>query len=106
MGYNNCIPAWMLDEIIKEQKAQRKKWRDMGLTLRARIITGDAEYVKELTLDHMRTKNYKLTTETMAQLESEQYILSQSFVRVKPAGSTVHAPGCACGFCRMGDTKA
>lgn len=83
MGYANCIPAWMLNEIIAEQKAERKKWDDMGLKLTARIITGSAEYVKELKLEQMRTTLPKLTCETMAQLKSEQYILQKGFTRVR-----------------------
>jgi len=79
MGYANCIPAWMLEEIIKEQAARKKKWGDMGLKLTARIITGSAEYFKELNLQQMRTGINKICCETLNQLDSEQYILSRGF---------------------------
>lgn len=83
MGYANCIPAWLLNEIVEKQKAERKRWDAMKLKLSARIITGDAEYTKELKLEQMRTTLPKLTCETMAQLGSEQYILQKGFTRIR-----------------------
>ena len=29
----------------------------------------------------------------------------EEFANFRKAGSTVHAPGCECGFCKFGDTK-
>jgi hypothetical protein len=81
-GYANCIPSWLLDEIVAKQAGERKRWKDMNLKLTARIITGAAEYTKELRLEQMRRPIYKLCCETMAQLESEQFIAQEGFRRV------------------------
>lgn len=82
MGYNNCIPGWMLEEILKEQAERARKQK--GIKLSARIITGNAEYVRDCPNEWRKTLP-KICCETMNQLESEQYILSKGFVRVNAA---------------------
>lgn len=52
------------------------------LQITARIITGDAEYTKVLNNNFMRLPIWKICTETMKQLESEQYIFQQGFKRI------------------------
>lgn len=79
MGYANLIPMWMIEEIMAKQTAEAKCW--VGMTLLARIITGSAQYMKELRLIQMRTTISQLCTDTQAQFESEQFILSKGFKR-------------------------
>ncbi len=51
------------------------------LKLTARIITGNAEYRKELHNGYMTSPIWKICTETAAQFNSEQYIFQKGFVR-------------------------
>lgn len=51
-------------------------------SMRAVIITGDARYEKELSMNHWMAPIWKICTETMKQLNSEQYILSKGFKKV------------------------
>jgi hypothetical protein len=52
------------------------------IKLKAVIITGDTRYDKDLSSNQWATPIWKICTETMAQLSSEQYILSKGFKKV------------------------
>ena len=53
------------------------------LELRAVIITGNAQYEKPLHNGYMRRPIWKICTETMKQLESEQYLTQKGFRKVE-----------------------
>jgi glycine betaine/choline ABC-type transport system substrate-binding protein len=50
--------------------------------MKAVIITGSARYEKELSMNYWVSPIWKITTETMNQLNSEQYILAKGFKKV------------------------
>jgi hypothetical protein len=52
-------------------------------SLKAVILTGGVRYEKELHWGHFATPIWVLCTETMRQLESEQYILAKGFVKIE-----------------------
>jgi len=54
----------------------------MNIALKAVIITGNARYEKVLHSGYMRSPIWKICTETLQQLNSEQYILQIGFTRV------------------------
>jgi hypothetical protein len=49
------------------------------LEIKAIIITGACRYEKVLHLNYMRSPIWKICTETLKQLDSEQYILQKGF---------------------------
>lgn len=52
-------------------------------TLTVRIITGNAEYIKVLKTNQLKVPIWKLGFETMKQLESEQWLSQNGFVKVQ-----------------------
>jgi hypothetical protein len=50
--------------------------------MRAIIITQNVRYERELSMNHWTVPIWKICTETMNQLTSEQYILSKGFKKV------------------------
>ena len=54
------------------------------IKLKAKIITANAIYTKDLKHCQMTSPIWKITVETMKQLESEQYILGKGFKRIHP----------------------
>jgi hypothetical protein len=53
------------------------------MKIKAVIITGSAQYEKQINPSAFNRPIWKLTVETMKQLDSEQYILQKGFKRVE-----------------------
>jgi hypothetical protein len=51
-------------------------------TMKAVIITGEARYEKQLSMNYWKVPIWKICTETFKQLHSEEYILGKGFKRV------------------------
>ena len=51
-------------------------------SMKAIIITGNARYEKEISMNHWVSPIWKICTETINQLNSEQYILAKGFKKV------------------------
>jgi len=49
----------------------------------ARIITGNAEYIKVLNNNYARSSIAAVCTNTLKQLNSEEYIIQKGFKRIK-----------------------
>jgi hypothetical protein len=69
----------MLEEMLKEQEAKKKK--RAGIKLTCAIITGSARYERDCPNEWRKSFN-KIGVETMAQLESEQYLMQKGFTCV------------------------
>jgi len=54
------------------------------LKLKARIITANCVYTKDLHHCQLTSPIWKITVETMKQLESEQYLKQKGFVKIPP----------------------
>jgi len=51
-------------------------------SMKAIIVTGSARYEKPLSMNYFHSKIRDICTETMVQLDSEQYILDKGFKKV------------------------
>ena len=123
VGHSSCVRCEFetSDEMsFEEQDAammahlaeKHPDWQTDGgaSILKKRLPGGNAEVAMRAVMRTVSDYTSQMDKEELAQFASSLTTyalrLKEEFADFRKVGSTVHAPGCECSFCKMGSTRA